>query len=43
MATYVMFGTATQEARKAVSARRTEDAMTLIRIHGGALDRLAAV
>ena len=37
MATYVMFGTLTQEARKAVSAKRTEDALALIKKHGGEL------
>ncbi|MGA7949342.1 MAG: GYD domain-containing protein [Thiobacillaceae bacterium] len=35
MATYLMLGTLTQEARKAVSAKRTEDAMALIKKHGG--------
>lgn len=35
MATYIMFGTLTQDARRAVSAKRTEDAMALIKKHGG--------
>jgi len=35
MATYLMFGTLTQEARKAVSAKRTDDAMALIKRYGG--------
>lgn len=35
MATYLMFGTLTQAARKAVSAKRTEDALVLIKEHGG--------
>jgi uncharacterized protein with GYD domain len=35
MATYLMFGTSTQEAAKAVSARRTDDAIALIKKHGG--------
>lgn len=35
MATYIMFGTLTQAARKVVSAKRTEDAMALIKKHGG--------
>lgn len=35
MATYLMFGTLTQAARKAVSAKRTADALALIKEHGG--------
>lgn len=35
MATYLMFGTLTQAARKSVSAKRTEDALVLIKEHGG--------
>lgn len=35
MAAYLMFGTLTQAARKAVSAKRTEDALALIKKHGG--------
>jgi uncharacterized protein with GYD domain len=37
MATYLMFGTSTQAARDAVSAKRTEDALALIKKHGGEL------
>lgn len=37
MATYLMFGTSTQAARNAVSAKRTEDALALIKKHGGEL------
>jgi len=32
-----MFGTLTREARKAVSVKRTEDALALIKKHGGEL------
>ena len=35
MATYLMFGTLTQAARNAVSAKRTEDAVALINQLGG--------
>lgn len=35
MATYLMFGTLTQAARKAVSAQRTDDAIALIKKYGG--------
>lgn len=35
MQTYIMFGTMTQAARKAVSAKRTLDAIALIKQHGG--------
>lgn len=35
MATYLMFGTLTQASRDAVSAKRTEDALALIKKHGG--------
>jgi uncharacterized protein with GYD domain len=35
MATYLMFGTLTQAARNAVSAKRTEEALALIKKHGG--------
>jgi uncharacterized protein with GYD domain len=35
MATYLMFGTLTQAARKAVSAKRTDDAIALIKKYGG--------
>lgn len=35
MATYLMFGTLTQAARKAISAKRTDDAIALIKKHGG--------
>jgi uncharacterized protein with GYD domain len=35
MATYLMFGTLTQAARKAVSAKRTADAIALIKKHNG--------
>jgi uncharacterized protein with GYD domain len=35
MATYLMFGTYSPEAMKAVSAKRTDDAMALIKKHGG--------
>ena len=35
MATYLMFGTSTQAARKAVSAKRTDDAIALIKKYGG--------
>ena len=35
MTTYIMFGTLTQAARKAVSAKRTEDALALIKKLGG--------
>lgn len=35
MATYLMFGTLTQEAVKVVSAKRTEDALALIKKYGG--------
>ncbi|MDQ1314523.1 MAG: hypothetical protein QG662_632 [Pseudomonadota bacterium] len=35
MATYLMFGALTRAARKAVSAKRTADAMALIKKHGG--------
>jgi uncharacterized protein with GYD domain len=35
MATYLMFGTYTPESLKAASAKRTEDAIALIRQHGG--------
>jgi len=35
MATFLLFGTLTQEARNAVSVKRTDDAMALIRQYGG--------
>ena len=35
MATYLMFGTLTQAARKAISAKRTDDAVALIKKYGG--------
>ena len=35
MVTYLMFGTLTQEAVKAVSAKRTDDALVLIKRYGG--------
>jgi hypothetical protein len=35
MATYLMFGTLTQEARRAASAKRTGDALALIEKYGG--------
>jgi uncharacterized protein with GYD domain len=35
MATYLMFGTLMRAARKAVSAKRTADAIALIKKHGG--------
>lgn len=35
MATYLRFGTLTRTARKAVSVKRTDDAIDLIKKHGG--------
>jgi len=35
MATYLMFGTSTQETRKAAGDKRTDDAIALINKHGG--------
>lgn len=35
MATYLMFGTYTPEAMRAVSRQRTDDALAVIRKHGG--------
>lgn len=35
MATYLMFGTYSPEALRAVSDKRTEDAMAIIRSYGG--------
>lgn len=35
MATYLLFGTYTPESMKAASARRTDEAIALIRQHGG--------
>lgn len=35
MATYIMFGKMTQGARQSVSAKRTLDAIALIKQHGG--------
>lgn len=35
MTTYLMFGTLTQEAAKAVSAKRTEEAIALVKKFGG--------
>lgn len=35
MATYLMFGTSTLAARNVVSGKRTEDALALIKQHGG--------
>lgn len=37
MATYLRFGTLTRAARKEVSAKRTYDAIALIKKHGGEL------
>ena len=42
MATYLIFGTLMPVVRNAVSAKRTEDALALIRKHGGAFDKFAA-
>jgi uncharacterized protein with GYD domain len=35
MATYLMFGKYSQKALKAISAKRTDDAIALIKKHGG--------
>ncbi len=35
MATYLMFGTINPETTKVISARRTEDAIALVRSYGG--------
>lgn len=35
MATYLMFGTMSPEAMEAISAKRTEDAIALIKKYGG--------
>lgn len=43
MAAYVMFGTLTQAARNAVSPKRTEDALALIKKLGGEVDFVVIV
>ena len=35
MATYIMFGKQTPDAAKAISAKRTDDALAIIKKHGG--------
>jgi uncharacterized protein with GYD domain len=35
MATYLMFGTLTPESMKAISAKRTDDALAIVKKYGG--------